>query len=53
MLTATPGVVHLGQVVQLHLSHFTPHAQILLTRDVQEPLRTDDLPTRANATASC
>jgi Viral BACON domain len=52
MLTATPGVVHLGQVVQLHLSHFTPHAQILLTRDVQESLRTDDLPTRANATGS-
>ncbi len=52
MLTATPGVVHLGQVVQLHLSHFTPHAQILLTRDVQEPLRTDNLPTRVSASGS-
>ncbi len=52
MLTVTPGVVHLGQVVQLHLSHFTPHAQILLTRDVQEPLRTDNLPARVSASGS-
>ncbi len=52
MLTVTPGVVHLGQAVQLHLSHFTPFAHILLTRDVREPLRIDAPSMQANATGS-
>ncbi len=52
LLTVTPGVVHLGQIVELHLSHFTPQAQVLLTRDVQQPLRVEAPSTRVSATGS-
>src|SRR5260370_23071004 len=41
MLTVTPASTHPGQVVTLHLSHFSPSAQLLLTRDMQQAVRTD------------
>ncbi|HEU0002822.1 MAG TPA: hypothetical protein VFQ36_18070 [Ktedonobacteraceae bacterium] len=40
MLTVTPVVTHPGQVVTLHISNFAPSAQVLLTRDMQQPVRT-------------
>lgn len=39
-LTVTPVVTHPGQVVTLHMSDFAPSAQVLLTRDMQQPVRT-------------
>ncbi len=40
-LTVTPGNAHLDQIVQVHMSNFTPSAKIRLTHDVQESVRTD------------
>lgn len=40
-LTVTPGNTQLDQIVQVHLSNFTPFAKIRLTHDVQESVRTD------------
>ena len=57
LLTLAPGIVYLGQVVQLHLSHFPPFSRVLLTHDIQEPLRVDvpssqiSIGTSGNATA--
>ena len=39
-LTVTPAVTHPGEVVTLHLSNFSPAARVLLTRDMQLPVRT-------------
>lgn len=39
-LTVTPPVTHPGEIVTLHLSNFSPSARVLLTRDMQLPLRT-------------
>ena len=39
-LTVTPAVTHPGEVVTLHLNHFSPTAHVLLTRDMQLPVRT-------------
>jgi hypothetical protein len=41
LLTLTPDVAYLGQVVQLHLSHFTPLSYVFLSHDVRETLRVD------------
>lgn len=35
LLTLTPDVAYLGQVVQLHLSHFTPLSYVFLSHDVR------------------
>lgn len=40
MLTVSPVATHPGQVVTLHISNFSPSAQVLLTRDMQQPVRT-------------
>lgn len=40
MLTVTPAVTHPGEIVTLHLSNFPPVAHVLLTRDMQLPVRT-------------
>ncbi len=39
-LTITPAVTHPGEVVTLHLNNFSPTAHVLLTRDMQLPVRT-------------
>ena len=39
-LTVTPAVTHPGEIVTLHLSDFSPAAHVLLTRDMQLPVRT-------------
>ena len=39
-LTVTPAVTHAGEVVTLHLNNFSPTAHVLLTRDMQLPVRT-------------
>jgi Viral BACON domain len=41
ILTVTPAATHPGQIVILHLSNFSPSAQVLLTRDMQQTVRTD------------
>src|SRR6266566_142655 len=41
VLTVTPASTHPGQVVTLHISNFSPSAQVLLTRDMQQAVRTD------------
>jgi Viral BACON domain len=41
VLTVTPPSTQPGQVVTLHLSNFSPSAQVLLTRDMQQAVRTD------------
>ena len=41
LLTLTPSITYLGQIVQLHLSHFPPSSHVLLTRDERESLRLD------------
>lgn len=40
-LSVTPGIAHLDQIVQVQMSNFSPSAQIRLTHDVQESIRTD------------
>jgi hypothetical protein len=40
MLTVTPAMTHPEQIVTLHLSNFSPSAQVLLTRDMQQTVRT-------------
>ncbi len=40
-LSVTPGIAHLDQIVQVQMSNFSPSAQIRLTHDVQESVRTD------------
>lgn len=39
-LTVTPSMTHPGEIVTLHLSRFSPAARVLLTRDMQLPVRT-------------
>jgi hypothetical protein len=39
-LTVTPAVTHPGEIVTLHLNNFSPAAHVLLTRDMQLPVRT-------------
>ncbi len=39
-LTATPSVAHPGEIITLHLSNFSRAARVLLTRDMQLPVRT-------------
>ncbi|HEY6543231.1 MAG TPA: hypothetical protein VIZ18_19970 [Ktedonobacteraceae bacterium] len=39
-LTVTPAVTHPGEIVTLHLSNFSPASRVLLTRDMQLPVRT-------------
>lgn len=41
MLSITPGTARLGQVVLLHINKFSSSAHVLLTRDIQEAVRTD------------
>jgi hypothetical protein len=41
MLTVTPPVTHPGETVTLHIAGFSPSAQVLLTRDMQQAVRTD------------
>ncbi len=41
VLTVTPASTHLGQIVTLHISNFSPSARVLLTRDMQQAVRTD------------
>ena len=41
VLTVTPPVTHPGETVALHIEGFSPSAQLLLTRDMQQSLRTD------------
>jgi hypothetical protein len=40
-ISVTPGIAHLDQIVQVQMSNFSPSAQIRLTHDVQESVRTD------------
>ncbi|MGH2493540.1 MAG: BACON domain-containing protein [Ktedonobacteraceae bacterium] len=39
-LTVTPVTTHPEQIVTLHINNFSPSAQVLLTRDMQQPVRT-------------
>jgi hypothetical protein len=41
-LSITPGIAHLDQIVQVQMSNYSPFAQIRLTHDVQESVRTDE-----------
>lgn len=41
MLTVTPVDTHPGETVTLHIDGFSPSAQVLLTRDMQQAVRTD------------
>ncbi len=41
VLYVTPGIAHLDQIVLVQMSNFSPSAQIRLTHDVQESIRTD------------
>lgn len=41
VLYVTPGIAHLDQIVLVQLSNFSPSAQIRLTHDLQESIRTD------------
>lgn len=40
-LSVTPTMAHTGQVVSLHLDHFSTSGHIFLTRDIQQKVRTD------------
>ncbi len=41
MLTVTPPVTHPGETVTLHIAGFSPSARVLLTRDMQQAVRTN------------
>ncbi len=41
MLTITPGTVHTGQIVLLHIDNFPASTHVLLTHDTQEAVQTD------------
>lgn len=38
-LSITPNTAHSGQLVLTHISHFSPSATVLLTRDIQQTVR--------------
>lgn len=41
ILTVTPNTVRPGQIVLLHIGHFSSATQVLVTRDIHESVRTD------------
>jgi hypothetical protein len=41
ILTITPNAVHPGQIVLLHIGHFSSETQVFVTRDIHQSVRTD------------